>query len=258
MQFSYSKVSTYKDCPYKYKLMYVDKLEPKPDLSPTNALFFGTATHEGIESRSVEKALESYKSNYPEITEAHEIEMLKLKTILPKAFEQIPIGEYEKCLRGEDGFIGYIDCIVDNDDDTVDILDFKTSNNVSGYLKSSQLHIYKHYYESIVGKKVKNLYYVFIPKFKDSLNEDFTKDDVEKLKNRVVEYLSKKDIRFEKVEFDQEKVDNFIKDKDAMMDAVEFPKCYSVFCKWCNFQKYCRTNGEDISELVLKGGGLFD
>ena len=47
MSFSHSKVETHHTCPYKYKLRYVDKLEPKPDLRPSNALYIGTAVHEG-------------------------------------------------------------------------------------------------------------------------------------------------------------------------------------------------------------------
>ena len=249
MSFSYSKVQTYNECPYRYKLRYLDKLEPKPDLSPSNALFFGTATHTGIENRSVEKALESYKSNYPEITEAHEVEMFKLKTILPKAFEQIPEGEYEKCLKDADGFIGYIDCIVDNKDGTVDLLDFKTSNNVSGYKKSGQLHIYKYYYEKLTGNKVRNLYYVFIPKFKETLTEDVSVKDIE---DKIVEYFADKDIHFEKIEFDRQQVNWFFARKTLMEKATEFPKRYSTSCKWCDFQKYCSTNGKDKSELVEK------
>ena len=252
MSFSYSKVSTWNDCPYKYKLRYVDKLEVKPDLSPSNALYFGTATHEGIEHRSVESALESYKSNYPEITEAHEVEMLKLKTILPKAFEQIPEGEYEKCLRDKDGFIGFIDCIVENEDGTVDLLDFKTSNNVSGYLKSQQLHVYKYYYEKLTGRTVKNLYYVFIPKFKDTLTEGMSEEDIETLKKRIVDYFKDKNIRFERVEYDDTKKGLFFARKAMMEKDTEFPKRYTTMCQWCDYKLYCRTNGQDKSELVEK------
>lgn len=247
--FSYSRVDCFNQCPYKYKLRYIDKLEPKPDMSPTNALFFGTATHEGIEHRSVEKALESYKSNFPEITEAHEVEMLKLKTILPKAFEQIPEGEYEKCLRDKDGFIGFIDCIVDNKDGTVDLLDFKTSNNISGYKNSGQLHVYQHYYEKLTGNKVRNLYYVFIPKYKESLKEGMTKDDVDKLKQDVIQYFKDKDIHFEKVEFNPQQVSMFMAKKNLMDKAMEFPKKYTTMCNWCDYKLYCKTNGKDKSEL---------
>lgn len=49
MQVSYSRIDTFKQCPYKYKLIYIDKLETKFNLDPTNALVLGTALHTGIE-----------------------------------------------------------------------------------------------------------------------------------------------------------------------------------------------------------------
>jgi len=250
--FSYSKVSTYNDCPYKYKLRYLDKLEVKPDTRPNNALFIGTACHEGIEKRSVDAAIESYKSNYPEITKANEIEILKLKTILPTAIKEIPEGEYEHCLRDKDGFIGYIDCLVSVEEGVYDLLDFKHSNNVSSYLKSGQIHLYKYYYEKITGNKIRDLYYVFIPKYQETLTEDMSLEDEEVLKQKIVETLSKKDIIFEKIEYDRQQVNWFFARKTLMDKAIEFPKRYTTSCRWCDYQKYCSTNGKDTSELVIK------
>ena len=36
MSFSYSKVSTFWDCPFKYKLIYIDKLKAKDNNNPDN------------------------------------------------------------------------------------------------------------------------------------------------------------------------------------------------------------------------------
>ena len=259
MSFSYSRVGCYNDCPYMYRLRYIDKLKVKPDESPTNALYFGTATHAGIENRSVDAAIESYKSNYKEITEAHEIEILKLKTILPKAFEQIPEGEYEHCLRDPDGFIGYIDCLVPVEEGVYDLLDFKTSNNINGYKNSGQVHVYKYYYEKLTGNKIRDLYYVFIPKFKDSLTEGMSLEDEDKLKERIINTLSQKDIHFEKIEYNRQQVNWFFARKALMEKAKEFPKKYTTKCKWCDYQLYCRTNGKDRSELEeeIKEVSLF-
>ena len=67
MGFSYSKVETHHSCPYKFYLRYIQKLEAKPDMSPNNALFLGSALHEGIEKRSVDEAINKYKSYFEEI-----------------------------------------------------------------------------------------------------------------------------------------------------------------------------------------------
>lgn len=249
MKASYSKVSTYNDCPFKYRLRYLDKLETIPDDSPNNALYLGTAIHEGIESRNIEKAIESYKSNYSILDDRHEIEILKLETILPIAIKQIPEGEYEYKLDVPDEFVGYIDMLVKIGDNEYDLYDFKHSNNIGGYKRSGQIHVYKYYYERLTGNKIRNLYYCFIPKFSDILTEDTNKED---LRKRIIEDLNNKNIIFEKVEFDPKQVSYYFARKILMERANNFEKRYSTKCRWCEYQKYCSSNGKDTSELLKK------
>lgn len=244
MKVSYSLVNTWNTCPFLYKLKYIDRLEPKDDLSPDNPLFVGTACHEGIEHRDINAAIESYKSHFEEITPEHEAEIEKIKTILPKAFTQIPECEtYEYKLDVPDEFVGYIDGLVKNEDGTYDILDFKTSNNISGYKNSPQIHIYKYYFERITGNTVRDLYYVFIPKPEIKLTEGLTNKD------EVLEDLRKKDIHFEKVEYDKQQINYFFARKSLLEKANTFQKRYSTKCNWCPFKKFCKTNGVDRSEL---------
>jgi len=193
MGFSYSKVQCFNECPYKFKLRYIDKLEPLPDMRADNALYLGTACHEGIETRSIDKAIENYKSNYDELTIDNELQIEKLKAILAKAIVQIPEGEYEHELKAEDGFIGFIDCLVPVEDGVYDILDFKYSDNVDSYSKSGQVHIYKYYFEKLTGNKVRDLYYVFIPKCKDKLNE--SKSNFEQIKEKILNHALTNDIK---------------------------------------------------------------
>ena len=93
------------------------------------------------------------------------------------------------------------------------------------------------------------MYYVFIPKFKETLTEDVSVKDIE---DKIVEYFADKDIHFEKVEFDRQQVNWFFARKTLMEKATEYPKRYTTSCKWCDYQKYCSTNGKDTSELVEK------
>lgn len=248
MGFSYSKVGTFTDCPYKYKLTYVDKLEPLPDLRPTNALYIGTAVHEGIEKRSVEAALESYKSNYPELTDDHEIEMFKIQSILPKAIEVVPEGEYEYKLIGDDGFIGFIDCLVPIKEGVYDLLDFKCSNNAKGYAESGQVHVYKYYYEQLTGNKIRNMYYVMIPKEPQVLNEDWS---IDKLKNHITTTFNNAEIKFVPIEYDIDKVNEFFNKRDKMFNATHYSKVYGWKCRWCPYSAYCKTNGRDTSGLKI-------
>ncbi len=64
---SYSEVRNWKECPYRHKLLYIDKIgtdEPSPYLS------YGTAVHDGIESflktgtMDIPKVLESIRSEW--------------------------------------------------------------------------------------------------------------------------------------------------------------------------------------------------
>ena len=245
MSFSYSKVGCYNECPYHYKLSYIDKLKSKFDEKPTNALCLGTAVHEGIENHSVDKAVESYKSNYSTWGEDNEVEIYKLKKVLPKAITQIPEGEYEYKLVGEDGFIGYIDLLVKVDEGVYDMYDFKYSNNSSKYKKSGQVHIYKYYYEKLTGNKIRNMYYAVVPKCTTVLNEDFKGD----IREEIDKYLEDKDIHFEQIEYDPMQIKYFFARKTLMEKAVSYEKRYSMYCNWCEFKMFCRTNGKDRSEI---------
>ena len=244
MKVSYSRVGCFNECPFKYRLTYLEHLETKPDLSPDNPLFVGTAVHTGIEKHSVEAAIENYKSNFTELTEDHEFEIEKIKIMTQKAIEQIPeCDEYEYKLEVPEEFVGYIDGLRKNGDGTYDILDFKASNNISGYKKSPQVMLYKYYFERLTGNKIRDLYYVFIPKATIKLNESLSN------KKEILEELSNKNIHFEKVEYDPNQVNYFFARKTLMENARDFPKKHNRFCKWCQFYKFCSTNGVDRSEL---------
>lgn len=233
MSYSYSKVKTFKDCPYKYYLKYIKNLKPRPSVDPSSPLFLGTACHTGIETRSVEKAIEEYKSNYKFINPLHEAEMVKLRKVLEKAIVQIPEGEYEYKIADEDGFVGYIDCLVPVGEDTYDILDFKYSNNQSKYKRSGQIHIYKYYFEKLTGKKIRNIYYVFIPKLR---NPD---DEVP-------------DIDMVPIKYNPQQITMFQMSKEEMDKATVFEKCPNHYCSSCDYCRFCSSNGEDMTGLITE------
>ena len=249
MSFSYSKVSTFWDCPFKYKLIYIDKLKAKDNNNPDNPLFTGTAIHEGIEKKSIAAAIENYKSNFNEFDKRHDLEILKIQTILKNAIDQIPRGEYEYELLGDDGFTGFIDCLVKVDEGIYDVLDFKHSNNTDGYKESPQVLLYKYYFEKLTGFKVRNMYYVFIPKYTKKLSESFSEDEYESILSDIKENYSKSNVVFVKVEYDEDKVKAFMTKKRLMEIAKTYEKKSGFGCKWCEFRKYCASNGKDKSEL---------
>ena len=247
MRYSFSSTSTWYECPFRYKLKYIDKLQVKPDLRPDNPLFEGTAMHEAIEKRSINEGIISYKSNFPILDENHNFEIYKMEKLMQKAIEQIPEGEYEfKLLTDE--FVGYIDGLVKVDEGIYDLYDFKFSSaNPSKYAKSGQIHIYKYFYEKLTGNKIRDMYFAVIPKFSEKLSNDITEDQ---LKQKFEKWLQKHDVQFLKVEYDPLQVGWFFARIEMMNKATSYEKRYSLSCRWCDYQKYCSTNGKDRSELL--------
>ena len=160
MKFSYSRVSSFANCPYKWWLHYIQKYDTIPSTEPDNALWLGLALHKGIETGSVAEALDEYKSHYNIITDENINYMMQLEYQIPRVLELLPKGgEHELAIETDD-FVGFIDYIVG---DT--LYDFKFSNNIDSYTKSPQLSIYKHYIEKVRPDiKINHLKYVFVPK----------------------------------------------------------------------------------------------
>lgn len=165
MRWSHSKVECFEKCPFKFKMRYIDGLNVIPSYeNADNALFLGTALHTGIE-KDAETAIHEYFMTYPVITDEHITEAIKLEIAIKEARRVLPSGEYEVEI-GDDDFIGYIDLLAPatgfHDSvipDVYDIYDFKYSNNISNYLDSRQLHLYKHYFEKThPGKSIRNMF----------------------------------------------------------------------------------------------------
>lgn len=235
-QFSYSRIDCFKQCPYKYKLKYVDKLKTLPDTEANNALYLGTALHTGLE-KTVEAALEQYYSNYPVIEDLQINEAIKLETIIPMGKNAIPDGLFEVKVE-DDEFVGYIDLLVSKGNNHFDIWDFKYSNNVDKYLESSQLSIYKYQYEkNNPNHVVDNLYFIFLPKIQ--IRQKKT-EDLYQFRKRLQEELSKAEVRIERVEYNPTKVREYLEAVDEVKTATEFPENETKLCAWCEFESYCK------------------
>ena len=201
--FSHSRIETYKQCPYKFKLRYKDQLQTLPNTDPNNPLIVGTALHTGIE-QDVKTAINWYYNQFPVISDEHVTEAMKLEKVIPMMKNVLPHGGlYEVKIEDED-FVGFIDYLVPLDTLTVidydlndnyewfDIYDFKYSNNVHNYLKSGQLHEYKYYFEkNNPNKKIRNLYFVFAPKcqLKQKKNED-----IQAFRRRCMDWIDNNEV----------------------------------------------------------------
>ena len=137
MQFSYSRVSTYKQCPKRFKYQYIDELKVIQDPQHDNALIVGNSLHLGIET-NVDKMLNHYYNHYTLVDDKQENEIIKLELLLKKVYKlldgvDILHQEYE---INNPAFKGIVDLIVKNEDGTCDVFDFKYSNNIDRYKES--------------------------------------------------------------------------------------------------------------------------
>ncbi|MBN2406517.1 MAG: PD-(D/E)XK nuclease family protein [Elusimicrobia bacterium] len=143
MTFSYSKMSCYRNCPYNYKKLYIDKISPKPK----NFFAIGHACHETFEEfftypyqpslTQLRKMYENHwhSEGYRDVQEERKFfedgwkwvssfykkyyDGHYLKAAGVELYFQLPIGD-------DYIIIGYIDRLQKNLDGTYEILDYKT------------------------------------------------------------------------------------------------------------------------------------
>lgn len=249
MRFSYSRVSCFANCPYQYKLRYIDKLKTIPDQSANNALHLGTAIHAAFESGNVADAIESYRSNYNVVTNLMVDEEIKLGYLVPKVLELLPDGECEVEIKTDD-FVGYIDRLeyLYTDDSGVkhySIWDYKYSNNVEGYVQSPQLSLYKFYFEKTHPNcVVDHLKYVFVPKIQiRQRTKAKPPESLMEFRSRLMEHLEASEIQVVEVEYNPESVSDFKACCQYLKTVTDYPKNPTKLCDWCQFKAYCESDG---------------
>lgn len=245
MQFSYSRVGCYKSCPYQFKLRYIDSYKTIHDPEPNNALIVGNALHLGLE-KNIEDAIEFYKSQFYIFNDLHEEEIIKLEHLIPRvkeALNGLTIFSQERLIVTK-RFKGIVDLITLNEDGTVDVLDFKYSNNIENYMESAQLHIYKYFLER-QGFKVKRLGFIFAPKINLRRKKN---EDTFGFRKRLKMELEKSEVQVLEVKYNPNKVIEFFSDMTDILTATEYQKNVTRLCDWCEFKEYC-LKGEEYMLL---------
>lgn len=231
-----------------------------PATEPDNPLILGQTVHTGIE-KSLEEAIREYCFSFPIITDEHINEIIKFETVIPLARAGLPPGGKFEVEIKDDDFHGFIDYLVPmgymskealhnpygEDVDVFDLYDFKYSNNVSGYKKSGQLHEYKYFFErNNPGKKIRNMYLVFIPKV--TIRQKKT-ETLTEFRQRLKEELSEVEVKTVQIEFNPEKVIEFLFGIKAVNEETEFPQEKSYLCRYCEFQEYCEKGNDYMIKL---------
>lgn len=246
MKFSYSRVSSFAQCPYKWKLRYIDKLKTIPSTDADNALYLGLGLHKGIEE-GVAAGLEEYKSHYNILTDDNINYLMQLEYQIPRVIELLPEGGEHELEINIDEFIGFIDYVCG---DT--LYDFKFSNNIDNYLKSPQLSIYKYYLEQTRPDiKINHLKYVFVPKINiRQKHKAKPPETLQEFRMRLQEHLEASEIKIVEVDYSYQSVTQFKECCQLLKEVKDFPKNPTRLCGWCEFQQYCESDGE-IDYMIL-------
>jgi len=228
---SQSGISIYRDCPYAYKLHYVDLREPI-FYSPS-ALDIGKFVHDSIDKYYKNNFLTEGTSEdilfktYKNFKENDEVRYL-LPEQLKKAYDCLthhslweenninniatnPMSEVEINGAGYYGWIDYID--IQNDK----VIDFKTNTYPTlSYAYRMQAHIYRELFESKFKKKLTHFYFFFL--YPNTW--------------RTVKYDSEK----------QKKVGQDVENFKELILNKEYPKKPRTKsqCKSCEYRYYCR------------------
>lgn len=189
-----------------------------------------------------------YKQQFPRITDKHIEEIMKLEYWIPIVREQLKnLGTkftYEYEIKNSE-YVGYVDLMIHNQDGTVDVVDFKYSNNIEHYVNSKQIHLYKYYLEK-QGFKVRNLGYLFIPKTSIRMKKD---EDTYKFRKRLEETLKSQKLQLKKVEYDENKVKEFFEEIKRLEEDNIYEKNETKLCDWCDYKEYCQSD-EKIDYMI--------
>lgn len=217
-------------------MRYIHGITTIPPAESDNALIMGQTVHTGIE-KSLEEAIKEYSFSYPIITDEHINEIIKFETVIPLARAAIPPGGAFEVEIADSNFHGFIDYLVPVGDGYFDLYDFKYSNNVSGYKQSNQLHLYKYFWErNNRGKKIRNMYFLFIPKV--SIRQKKTETLLD-FRQRLKEELAGVEVKTVQIGFSPEKVIEFLLGIKAIKEEKDFPQNKSYLCRFCEYQENC-------------------
>lgn len=248
MKYSYSNISTFSQCPYRWFLQYKERLKTIPETDADNPLWLGLGLHKGIETGSAELGVAEYQSHFNVLTDEIINYSIQLEYQIPRVIELLPIGGEHEVKIETDDFVGFIDLVCG---DT--LYDFKFSNNIDNYLTSPQLSIYKAYLEKVRPDiKINHLKYVFVPKI--SIRQKFKQkppETIYEFRQRLREHLDASEIKIIEVSYDQDSITHFNQCCQHLNSVNSFPKNETKLCGWCDFKEYCQSNGQ-IDYMIIK------
>lgn len=254
---SYSRVECYAKCPFQYRLRYRDELKTLPTYDAQDPLIVGNAFHMAIET-SPEQAVEWYKSQYPIITDLHVEECMKLLKIGGLARQLVysmtggaaPIFEYG-VYDEEYEWLGYMDCLIPRGGMKFTLLDFKYASSIDRYASSPQLAVYRHMLKRR-GYEVTDAYFVVAPKIsirrkKDESDEEFRM----RLMGELDGYTADTIHLIRPIIDGTKAVRDYLRLMKEIRNAEEFPRNLTNLCSWCQYRRYCESQGNDLTDIEI-------
>lgn len=209
--YSFSKISTFKNCKYQFKLRYIDKIpEPK-----NTALVKGNKIHKALETldtSKLEPELKQIANNFinSELGQNifNKVSVNETRILLDSKAE--PSSVYK-----ESEFVGYIDKIIINNNH-VELIDFKTGKYKDLiYQDFTQLILYALYVLQKYPLEFVRLRFVYVEHLKENVL-DFNKNSVNVYKTKL------------------------LNDIQEIENCKEYVKNPTRLCDWCGFKNICK------------------
>ena len=247
--YSHSRLGTYENCPFQYKLRYVDKV--KPILGNTIESFMGSMVHDALEwlyklardSNIVSKEalinkydelwIEKWKDDIRIVKKELTADNFKEtgKNCLEMYYDRyhpfdqaITIGLEERMiikLPEDKKMQGYLDRLDKIADGHFSVHDYKTSSRVPPQAKADQ--------DRQLGLYALAVHQKYPEIKKIDLVWHYVRFDEEVRSSRTEQQL---DIMVENTV-------NLIKDVETATDLKNFPTKTSILCNWCEFKAQC-------------------
>jgi len=263
--YSHSKLSTFEQCPFKYKLRYIDFIEP--DFKQSIEGFLGNKVHDTLEwlynhpskdilesDQVIKYYIEEWNKDYnpqikivkPDLTAEYYfnkgLKFLINYFLKHKPFQDGTIATEKKIFVNLDSeekykLIGYIDRLVHNKETNIfEIHDYKTSASIKSQEdldNDRQLALYSMAIWNKHNPNDVHLKWHFLD-FNQTLTSKRTSEQLEKLKQEIIKLINK------------------------IEGEIDFPPQLGCLCNWCEYQSKCPDFQRNKMELRLNSNKCND
>ncbi|MDD5193421.1 MAG: PD-(D/E)XK nuclease family protein [Candidatus Nanoarchaeia archaeon] len=244
--YSYSRISTFEQCPLKFKFRYIEKITP--EIEHTVEAYLGGKVHEALEwmysqvikkqAPQLEDVIEYYAKSWkkdfkenirivnPQLTFEYYFDK-GIKFIIDYFVKNYPFSdntielEHQVIIdlnnNGKYVLQGYIDRLVhDKESNIFEIHDYKTGSirSQDDLDKDKQLALYSIGVKDKFNAEEVHLIWHFLD-FNQKMISKRTPEQLEQLKQEIIRLINK------------------------IESTTDFPAIPSSLCRWCEFGKYC-------------------